>query len=134
MAQATTPRTGADSGDRPPAQEPLLDAEKLEVYRVAMQASVEAESLISPPEKTLRGQLERASTSVILTIAEGAGRRSRRDKGHYYTMARGSAAECAAIIDLAQRRGLAPAADCRHVRALYVRAVQMTTKLVLAFG
>lgn len=132
MAQAITSSPVADTRVVQPA--PLLDAEKLDVHRVAVDASVLALALLPPGEKTLRPQLERASTSVVLMIAEGAGRRSRRDKGHYYTMARGSAAECAAIIDFAQRRGLSPVPDCQRVRAFYVRVVQMTTKLVLAFG
>lgn len=111
-----------------------FDAEKLDVYAVAVQAAIAGLSLLPPEQRVLRDQLERASTSVVLTIAEGAGRRSRRDKRHYYTMARGSASECAAIVELVRQRGLGSAEDCRSVRALYVRVVQMTTKLVLAFN
>ena len=47
-------------------------------------------------------------------------------------MARGSAMECAAILNLASVRGLAPYLDCRRGRALIVRIVQMLAKLQLS--
>ena len=52
--------------------------------------------------------MERASLSVVLTIAEGAGRRSRKDKRRFYAMARGSSMEVAAAIDVLRIRRLAP--------------------------
>ncbi len=42
--------------------------------------------------------------------------------------------ECAAIVDVLLVRRLAPAADCRRVRALLVRIVQMLTKLDRSLG
>jgi four helix bundle protein len=77
---------------------------------------------------TLRNQLERASVSIVLNIAEGAGRRSPQDKARSYSIARGSATECAAILDLLRQRGLA-AESCRMGRHQIVRIVQMLTKL-----
>ena len=73
--------------------------------------------------------MERASISVVLCIAEGGGRRSHPDKARFYTMARGSAAECAAIVDLLLIRGVASPVLCRRGRSLLVRIVQMLTKL-----
>ena len=43
--------------------------------------------------------------------------------------ARGSAAECAAVVDLLLVRGLALPVLCRRARSLLVRIVQMLTKL-----
>lgn len=77
----------------------------------------------------LRDQLERASLSIALNIAEGAGRRSRPDKNRFYGIARGSTNECAAIIDLLRVRGLASEASCNQARELLVRIVQMLTRL-----
>jgi four helix bundle protein len=48
----------------------------------------------------LRDQLDRASASVVLNIAEGAGRWSWKDKRRFYAIARGSATETAAIVSL----------------------------------
>jgi four helix bundle protein len=78
----------------------------------------------------LRAQLDRASVSIVLNIAEGAGRRTTRDKANFFTIARGSAAECAAILDLLLARGLAPASSHRHGRGLLIRVVQMLTRLI----
>jgi len=39
----------------------------------------------------LRDQLDRVSVSIVLNIAEGAGRFSPPDKGRFYSIARGSA-------------------------------------------
>lgn len=85
--------------------------------------------LVPADRRVLRDQLERASVSVVLMIAEDAGRRSRRDKRHYYTMARGSAMDCAAAIELLRVRNLAAASECARARSLYVRVVMMLTKM-----
>jgi four helix bundle protein len=78
----------------------------------------------------LRDQLDRASVSVALNIAEGAGRRTARDKAHFFTIARGSATECAAILDLLSARGLIAPAAHRQGRGLVIRIVQMLTRLI----
>lgn len=48
----------------------------------------------------LKDQLRRASSSIVLNIAEGAGKWTKRDKGSFYRISRGSAYECLAAIDL----------------------------------
>jgi len=57
--------------------------------------------------------------------AEGAGRRSRKDKARHYAIARGSAMASAAIVDVIARRKLGDATAGANARALYVRVVQM---------
>ena len=55
----------------------LLDAEKLDVYRIALEFQAIAAKLV--PKRgyaELRDQLDRASISIVLNIAEGCGRRS----------------------------------------------------------
>ena len=106
-----------------------LDAEKLDCYRVAVEFQALACKLVPADQRVLKDQLERASVSVVLCLAEGGGRRSRRDKARFYVMARGSAAECGAIVDLLRVRGLASLVECRRARSLVVRLVQMLTKL-----
>lgn len=46
----------------------------------------------------VRDQLGRASLSVQLNIAEGAGRFAKRDRRNFFVMARSSALECASLI------------------------------------
>jgi four helix bundle protein len=77
----------------------------------------------------IRDQLERASLSVVLCIAEGAGRCGVKDKRRFYAMARGSATECAAILDVLRVRGIASVEGCRRSRAVAVRLVQMLSRL-----
>ena len=107
----------------------VLDAERLTVYHLALQLHAFASSKVPTLSRVLRDQIERASLSVVLNIAEGGGRRSRKDKARYYTYARGSATEVAASFDVLKIRKLAPACECARGRGLAVRVVQMLTKL-----
>ena len=66
-------------------------------------------------EKPRRGRpsvsrhLEESSTSIALDIAEGKGKRSVADRACYLEIARGSALECAACLDvLVVRNSLVP--------------------------
>src|SRR6266567_1348443 len=47
-----------------------------------------------------KDQLDRASTSIPLNIAEGNGKFSAKDRARFFEMARGSALECAACLDV----------------------------------
>ena len=108
----------------------LLDAEKLDCCRIALEFQAVAGQLA--PKRgyaELRDQLDRASISIVLNIAEGCGRRSPADKTRFCSMARGSATECAAIVDLLAARGLVDVRLRNRARALLVRIVQMLTKL-----
>ncbi len=49
----------------------------------------------------LRDQLQRASSSIVLNLAEGAGRFSIGDKRRFYKIAFGSLRECQAIFEIA---------------------------------
>jgi len=110
---------------------PLLDAEKLDCYRLAIEFQALAPRLLPKGGCSgLRDQLDRASVSIALNIAEGAGRTSPADKARFYAIARGSATECAAIADVLLSRGLAPAAACCQARTLLVRIVQMLSRLI----
>jgi four helix bundle protein len=107
-----------------------LEHERLEVYGLALRLHAAACALVPRRElRTLRDQLERASLGVVLNVAEGAGRRSGPDKRRFYEMARGSATETAAIIDVLKVRSLASAAACAEARTLAVRVVQILSKL-----
>ena len=109
--------------------EPQLDAERLDAFHVAVEFQAIATGLAARADAILRDQLLRASVSIVLNIAEGAGRRSRRDKARFYSMARGSAAECGAILYLLRARGVASEAEYASSRKLIVRIVQMLSRL-----
>jgi four helix bundle protein len=112
----------------------VLDAEKLTVYHVALELQCMANTLVPSVNRVLRDQFERASLSVVLNLAEGCGRVSRRQRRYHFGIARGSATECAALTDVLRLRRLTPASECFRARSLAVRCVQMTTKLIEAMG
>lgn len=56
----------------------------------------------------LADQLRRAATSIPLNIAEGSGRAPGPDRRRFYAIARGSAMECSAIVDVCRLLGLVP--------------------------
>jgi four helix bundle protein len=111
------------------SDEPRLDAEKLTVYRLALDLQQLASILGSPTHRVLYDQLERASISIVTNLAEGAGRHSTRDKRRFYAISRGSAMETAALIDVLRVRRLAPDSMCNKARNLALRVIQLLTKL-----
>ena len=110
--------------------EPLLEHERLEVYHLALRLHAEACDLLPGRQhRTLRDQLERASLSIVLNIAEGAGRRAGPDKRRFYEIARGSTTETAAIVDVLGARKLTAPDRRAGVHALAVRVVQRLSRL-----
>ena len=105
--------------------------ETFEVYLVSLDACRSCVPLAASLDANLRDQLRRASSSVVLNTAEGFGLASRGVKRRHYEIARGSAMECVAILDLAVALGLegAPAA----ARTLFTRAAMMLSKLEARF-
>ena len=77
----------------------------------------------------LRAQLDRASVSIVLNIAEGSGRFTPADKAHFYLIGRGSAMECLAALSLLQARSLVSPEVYRRARSLLTRIVAMLTRL-----
>ncbi|MCL4821152.1 MAG: four helix bundle protein [Vicinamibacteria bacterium] len=119
MAQVPTPGTTA------PAPAPAC---RLDAYRLAVEFDrlVSSFSLSGP----LRDQLQRASSSVALCLAEGYGRKAPREKRHLYSVAAASARECAAVLELlADRR---PELDTIQAQAVLVRVVRASEGLVAA--
>ena len=77
----------------------------------------------------LKLQLDRAATSIVLNIAEGAGEFSADEKRRFYRMARRSATEAAAILHVIARRGHAPEAQTASARELLARIVAMLVRM-----
>src|SRR5688572_15501614 len=114
----------------PTGAELQLDAERLDVYRLALEFNGLTSALpLGRGLRGLRDQLDRASTSIVLNIAEAVGRRGAADRARFFAIARGSATECAAILDILRARQLAVPAITSRGRSLLVRIVQMLTRL-----
>jgi four helix bundle protein len=87
------------------AAAPTLVVDRLDVYPAALDFAALASRVRVTPA-SLRDQMERASASIVLSLAEGVGRTSRPDQAHFFAIARGSALECAAVLDLLRARGV----------------------------
>jgi four helix bundle protein len=111
----------------------VLDHERLDVYHLALDFLVFANQVIEalPRGRShLADQFTRASTSIVLNLAEGAGKHSRPDKRRYYLTARGSATEAAALVDVFFRlKLLDDAAGHKAGKEMIVRVVSMLIKL-----
>lgn len=79
-----------------------FDHEKLNVYQAAIRFVAWADDLLNDVPKTIaaHNQLDRASTSIPLNIAEGNGKHTGPDRCRFFDIARGSALECAACLDV----------------------------------
>lgn len=94
-----------------PADDIWFDHEKLEVYRDAIAFVAWLSDLLDGTARLgdVKDQLDRASTSVALNIAEGNGKYSLKDRCRFFDTAHGSALECAAGLDvLVAKRRLVP--------------------------
>lgn len=115
---------------------PLFDHEKLDVYREAIAFCGWAGDFLGkiPGKFSAKDQLDRASTSIPLNIAEGNGKFSQRDRARFLEMARGSALECAACLDVFVSRRLTSEADVRPAKEQLARIVQMLIGLLRRFS
>ena len=79
----------------------MFDFCKLDVYQKAKAFCILIHKLISNGnfDRTTIDQLRRASFSIMLNIAEGSSGFSNKDRKNFMVVARGSAFECAAILE-----------------------------------
>jgi len=109
-----------------------FDHEKLDVYKASLELVVLVEEVVNqfPRGRSyLADQLQRASTSILLNIAEGAGEYSDNEKIRFYRMAKRSATECAAIFDICKHFQLINDHQSVRSRELLIRIVAMLTKM-----
>lgn len=114
-----------------------FDHEKLDVYQVSIDfISFSADVLEHFPKGKafLADQFQRAATSIVLNSAEGAGEFSKKDKGRFYRIARRSATECAAILDVCTTLKLVQLEQFQVGRELLLRVVAMLTQMAKKFS
>ena len=106
----------------------MLHFRTLDVYRCAVALLPIAYSIAELLDGEMSSQLRRAALSINLNIAEGTGRFD-RDQRKFLVTARGSALECAAVLDAAAAIGLT-APRAAEADILVVRIVSMLTKMI----
>ena len=110
----------------------MFGFQRLEAYQSATKFLAEATKIAGEVPRghgDLADQLRRAALSVPLNIAEGSGKFS-RDARRFYTVARGSALECAAILDALASLGLFEDNHLAQGRAFLERVVATLTGLI----
>jgi four helix bundle protein len=110
----------------------MFGFQRLDVYKAAVGFLGLACKLLSKIPRgnaDLSDQLRRAALSVPLNIAEGSGKFT-RDAVRFYTIARGSALECAAILDALETIGAVDENDLKDAREILERVVSMLTGLI----
>ncbi len=86
----------------PAPQEYFFEHEKLEVYQSSLAFISWLTPLLEASTRLgdVKDQLDRASTSITLNIAEGNGKYALKDRCRFFDTANASALECAAGLDV----------------------------------
>src|SRR5215471_936997 len=113
-----------------------FDHEKLDVYHEAIAFCGWVGELLAEIEAkaAAKDQLDRASTSLLLNIAEGNGKFSTVDRARFLEIARGSALECAACLDVLEVRKLVAAERIVPAKERLVRIVNMLMGMLKRFS
>ena len=107
-----------------------FDHEKLDVYQEAIGFVSWVDELLEgiPKSLAVHNQLDRASTSIPLNIAEGNGKYTAADRCRFFDIARGSALESAACLDVLVAKKRIDSAEPGKV--ILVRIVSMLVGLI----
>jgi len=113
-----------------------FDHEKLDVYRESIVFCSWVGDLLSEitSKAAANDQLNRASTSLPLNIAQGNGKFSDADRSRFLEIARGSALECAACLDVLVARRLVAAERIDPSKEQLVRIVKMLMGMLKRFS
>lgn len=109
--------------------------ETFPVYAKSEDTYLELKDLFKNKEinSNLRDQLYRSITSIILNIAEGAGKTGDKDKKNFYTIARGSVQESVAIIRLLKLENTIEISRYNRVYSNLTEISKMLSGLIKSF-
>jgi four helix bundle protein len=113
-----------------------FDHEKLRAYQAALEFIAWVDPILEqlPTKMAVRDQLDRASTSVVLNLAEGNGKRSHPDRCRYFDTSRGSAVECAACLDVLVVKKRLTSNEADSGKELLLAMVSMVAGLIARFS
>ena len=109
-----------------------FDHERLVAYHRAIEFVAWVTPVLenTPAKLAVFNQLDRASTSVPLNIAEGNAKYTAPDRCRYFDTARGSALECAACLDVLVAKGLCAKDQIRQGKTVLHEAVNLLVGLI----
>ena len=118
----------------------MFDHEKLQVYQLQLEfigwvtpVLHEAQQRDAALSAEVRRQLDRASLSTLLNVAEGNGKRRQQTRVKSLDDARGSATESAACLDALVAKGLLTVNRVEDGKHMLERVYAMLTKLMERF-
>lgn len=111
-----------------------FDHEKLEVYQKSLAFIAWLEPILQrlPKSLAVANQLDRASTSILLNIAEGNGKFTGPDRCRFFDIARGSALESAGALDVLVAKGRFSAEELSPGKDRLWSVVSMLVALIKA--
>jgi len=109
-----------------------FDHERLAVYQRALRFVAWADQILRSIPKSLAAhdQLDRASTSIPLNIAEGNGKFTPDDRCRFFDTARGSALESAACLDVLTAKNHVTQEQTAEGKAVLLEIVSMLVGLI----
>lgn len=112
----------------------IFDHEKLNVYQTSIAFIVWLQKILDevPRKHAVNNQLDRSSTSIALNIAEGNGKYSKKGRCRYFDIARGSALESAAALDVLVAKKLMKQEEIIIGKEMLVEVVSMLVGLIKA--
>ncbi len=113
-----------------------FDHERLDVYQESIAFCGWVGDFLNEiiAKAAAKDQIDRASTSLPLNIAEGNGKLSTTDRARFLEIARGSALECAACLDVLAVRKFVSAERIIPAKEQLVRIVNMLMGMLKRFS
>jgi four helix bundle protein len=113
-------------------EECWFDHEKLEVYQQAIAFVAWLSAILEGVARAgdVKDQLDRASTSIALNIAEGNGKYAMKDRCRFLDIAYASALECAAGLDILVAKGKLQLHEIRPGKERLQQIVRMLMGLI----
>ena len=109
-----------------------LDHEKLRVYQASIEFIVWVQRILDriPKRESVYNQLDRASISIPLNIAEGNGKFTKRDRCKYFDIAQGSGLEYAAALDVLVAKKILKDDEIIIGKQIIIKVVSMLVGLI----
>lgn len=114
----------------------MFDYEKLIAYQKAKIVNRKIQAFLSHRRinSILRDQLYRASTSILLNIAEGTGKLTKQDRKNFYVIARGSVFECSAILEILHEEDIIILQDLSTIKSELEEISRLLSGLIKNLG
>ena len=115
----------------------MFDFEKLDLYQIVKQQNLRVLTILKSNKSIdpyLMDQWKRSSLSILLNLAEGAGRMSEQDKKNFFTIARGSVYESVAILTLLKDLQVIPEKEFEELYMGYESCSKMLLAMYRSYG